>query len=78
MTEHVLIEKAAGVLTLTLNRPEKKNALTREMYAAVGDATDAANECHACNLSYPVIGGIPTFIPAEATPLADDRRTARR
>ncbi|MFL5295626.1 MAG: enoyl-CoA hydratase-related protein [Phenylobacterium sp.] len=44
MTEHVLIEKAAGVLTLTLNRPEKKNALTREMYAAVGDAIDAAND----------------------------------
>lgn len=42
MTEHVLIEKRDGVLTLTLNRPEKKNALTPEMYAAVGDAIDAA------------------------------------
>lgn len=26
MTNHVLIEKGGGVLTLTLNRPEKKNA----------------------------------------------------
>lgn len=42
MTEHVLIEKAGGVLTLTLNRPEKKNALTRAMYQALGEAIDEA------------------------------------
>src|SRR5215468_2866955 len=44
MTEHVLIEKARGVLTLTLNRPEKKNALTRAMYQALGDAIDGATD----------------------------------
>jgi enoyl-CoA hydratase/carnithine racemase len=42
MTEHVKSEIAGGVLTLTLNRPEKKNALTREMYQALGDAIDGA------------------------------------
>jgi enoyl-CoA hydratase/carnithine racemase len=42
MTEHVTIDKRDGVLTLTLNRPEKKNALTPAMYAAVGDAIDNA------------------------------------
>ena len=42
MADHVLIEKSAGVLTLTLNRPEKKNALTREMYRALGEAIDGA------------------------------------
>jgi enoyl-CoA hydratase/carnithine racemase len=42
MTEHVLIDKRDGVLTLTLNRPEKKNALTPEMYGALGDAIDNA------------------------------------
>jgi enoyl-CoA hydratase/carnithine racemase len=42
MTEHVLIEKSGGVLTLTINRPEKKNALTRAMYQALGDAIDGA------------------------------------
>jgi enoyl-CoA hydratase/carnithine racemase len=31
-----------GVLTLTLNRPEKKNALTRAMYQALGDSIDGA------------------------------------
>lgn len=44
MTEHVLIEKSKGVLTLTLNRPEKKNALTRAMYRALGEAIDGAND----------------------------------
>jgi enoyl-CoA hydratase/carnithine racemase len=42
MTDHVLIEKAGGVLTLTLNRPEKRNALTRAMYQALGEAIDGA------------------------------------
>lgn len=40
MEQHVLTEKVDGVLTLTLNRPEKKNALTRAMYKALGDAID--------------------------------------
>jgi enoyl-CoA hydratase/carnithine racemase len=42
MTDHVLSEIASGVLTLTLNRPDKKNALTRAMYQALGDAIDGA------------------------------------
>ncbi|WP_411286881.1 enoyl-CoA hydratase-related protein [Phenylobacterium sp.] len=42
MTEHILAETSGGVLTLTLNRPEKKNALTRAMYQALGDAIDGA------------------------------------
>ena len=44
MTGHVLVEKAGGVLTLTLNRPEKKNALTREMYRTLGEAIDGAGD----------------------------------
>ena len=42
MTDHVRIDEANGVLTLTLNRPEKKNALTQAMYQALGDAIDGA------------------------------------
>jgi enoyl-CoA hydratase/carnithine racemase len=42
MTDQVLVEKSKGVLTLTLNRPEKKNALTGEMYQALADAIDGA------------------------------------
>jgi enoyl-CoA hydratase/carnithine racemase len=43
MTEHVLSELAGGVLTLTMNRPEKKNALTRAMYQALADGIDRAD-----------------------------------
>lgn len=42
MTEHVIAEKSGGVLTLTMNRPEKKNALTRAMYQALADGIDGA------------------------------------
>ena len=36
MTEHIRTETGGGVLTLTIDRPEKKNALTRPMYQALG------------------------------------------
>src|SRR5690348_9933810 len=38
MSEHVTITHADGVMEITLNRPEKKNALTRAMYDAMADA----------------------------------------
>lgn len=41
MTQHVLVEKSERLLVLTLNRPEKKNALTRAMYKTL--ATEIAN-----------------------------------
>ena len=37
-TEHVLVAIEDGVQTLRLNRPEKKNAITRPMYAALAAA----------------------------------------
>jgi enoyl-CoA hydratase/carnithine racemase len=42
MTEAVRTAFEAGVLTLTLARPEKKNALTDAMYGALADAVEAA------------------------------------
>jgi enoyl-CoA hydratase/carnithine racemase len=44
MTDHVRSEVSNGVLTLTLNRPEKKNALTQAMYQALADAIDGAGQ----------------------------------
>jgi enoyl-CoA hydratase/carnithine racemase len=38
MSENVVISSADGVLEIRLNRPEKKNALTRAMYDAIADA----------------------------------------
>ena len=42
MADTLISEKSSGVLTLTLNRPEKKNALTRAMYQALADGIDGA------------------------------------
>lgn len=38
MTDHVVTDIANGVMTVRLTRPEKKNALTVAMYAALADA----------------------------------------
>jgi enoyl-CoA hydratase/carnithine racemase len=37
MTEHVLYGVTAGIAELTLNRPDKRNAITSEMYGSLGD-----------------------------------------
>jgi enoyl-CoA hydratase/carnithine racemase len=42
MTEHLKIESRDNILTLTFARPDKKNALTNVMYAALADALVAA------------------------------------
>jgi enoyl-CoA hydratase/carnithine racemase len=42
VTEHVKTEIADGVMTLTLQRPEKKNALTGAMYDALSNALEKA------------------------------------
>ena len=42
MSEHVAESRDGDVLVLRLNRPEKKNALTVEMYAALADALHRA------------------------------------
>ena len=42
MTEHIKIEKSDGILTLTMARPDKKNALSNVMYGALADAIEAA------------------------------------
>ena len=42
MTEHMKTEVTAGIMTLTLSRPEKKNALTGAMYSALSDGLERA------------------------------------
>nr|WP_294848312.1 enoyl-CoA hydratase [uncultured Sphingomonas sp.] len=42
MSEHVRVEKADGVLAITLNRPERRNAITVAMYSALADAIENA------------------------------------
>lgn len=40
MSEHVRTELKDGVLEIVIDRPEKKNALSQDMYAALNDAMD--------------------------------------
>lgn len=44
---HVRVALADGVLTLTLDRPARRNALTQGMYAALADAFDHASASEA-------------------------------
>ena len=46
MTEHIKIEKSDGILSLTMARPDKKNALTNAMYGALADAIEARRPIH--------------------------------
>lgn len=41
---HILAAEADGVLTLTINRADKKNALTRQMYEGLAGALEAASD----------------------------------
>ena len=44
MTDHVRVEKAGGVLSITLNRPDRRNAITVAMYGVLADAIAEAWE----------------------------------
>lgn len=51
MSQYLSIERDAGLLTLRMQRPDKKNALTRAMYAGMAEALDEA----ACDSSVRVV-----------------------
>jgi enoyl-CoA hydratase/carnithine racemase/heme-degrading monooxygenase HmoA len=44
MSAAVTVSAEGGILTLTLARPEKKNALTQQMYGALADQLERAND----------------------------------
>jgi enoyl-CoA hydratase/carnithine racemase len=44
MSEHVRVERADGVLAITLARPERRNAITVDMYAALAEAFEGASQ----------------------------------
>ena len=43
MTDAILLHRERGLLTLQLNRPDKKNALTRAMYTQLAEALEQAD-----------------------------------
>jgi enoyl-CoA hydratase/carnithine racemase len=42
MSEHVRVERSGGVLAITLARPDRRNAITVAMYAALAEAFEGA------------------------------------
>ena len=42
MTHDVTVTKTDGILTLVMNRPDKRNALTNDMYGVLADEIAAA------------------------------------
>jgi enoyl-CoA hydratase/carnithine racemase len=43
MSEHVRVKRSGAVVAITLARPERRNAITVAMYAALADAVEAAD-----------------------------------
>ena len=57
MTDEVLIERRGAVQVIRLNRPDKKNAITRAMYAAMGAALRSSDADEAVRVH--VFFGVP-------------------
>lgn len=60
MTDHVLLERPEnhpGILVIRMNRPDKKNAITREMYGAMALALADANSDETIRAA--VLFGVP-------------------
>ena len=51
MSEHIDLHQDEGILTVRINRPDRKNALTAEMYAAMVDALERAEQDDACRVA---------------------------
>ncbi|MBF7730526.1 enoyl-CoA hydratase-related protein [Pseudomonas sp. N040] len=44
MSDHIIVEREPGLLTLRMNRLDKLNALTRAMYSRMAEELNAAND----------------------------------
>jgi enoyl-CoA hydratase/carnithine racemase len=79
MTEHLAKHIGDGVMTLTFNRPEKKNAITDEMYGALADALHSAARDDAVRVvlflstgdSFTAGNDLASFARQSETPRAD-------
>lgn len=57
MTEYIETNRSQGILTVRMNRPDKKNALTSDMYRDMADAISAAEKDE--EISAILILGVP-------------------
>ena len=65
MTDAIQFERERGLLTLRLNRPDKKNALTRAMYSHLAEALKQADTDPEINAV--LITGSPSASPLATT-----------
>jgi len=83
MSEHIDLHQDEGILTVRFNRPDRKNALTAEMYAAMADALEAAEADPGCRVAlflgtdgiYTAGNDIKDFL--ETPPVSDDAPVGR-
>src|SRR3954453_22415752 len=57
MSDHITVADQGPIRTVRMNRPDKKNALTASMYAAMADALESANSHR--DIRCVVIAGLP-------------------
>ena len=75
MTDAILLERECGLLTLRLNRPDKKNALTRAMYSRLADALKQADSDPEINAVL-ITGSASASPPATTSPTSSSDRRA--
>lgn len=75
MTDYVKTEVAAGIMTLTLARPDKKNALSSAMYSALSDGLERAEKDSAVRVVV-FQGDGDSFTAATTSPISPPRRPA--
>ena len=74
MAEHVIREVSGGVMTLTLARADKKNALSNAMYAALSDGLEEAEKDPAVRVVL-FQGSGTASPPGTILPISAPRRT---
>src|SRR5258708_12223523 len=67
MHGHLIVTDEDATRVITLRRPEKKNAITQDMYRAMSEAIDTAQNNPAIR-SMIITGGPPAFTPRHHSP----------
>jgi len=75
MSDHVLADRNSGLLSLQLNRPDKKNALTRAMYSRLAEELEAADADPAIRAVL-ISGARPASPAATTSPISSRHRRA--
>ena len=75
MTNAIQVERERGLLTLRLNRPDKKNALTRAMYSRLAEALKQADSDPEINAVL-ITGAVNASPPATTSLISSSNRRA--